>query len=193
MVDLIEQFLFFGFELVQLDGELAVLRQVNLGRMVEGGKRTVERLDVALGQAHYLSDVLQLVAQRRDLFKIERHHAAADATAAAIATNGLVGIHVRGLRSGCRPEALACATAVSLCNVYQVSPRRLRDTIAPGQCFFLWRSRRRSPEYGEGVHCPLRARNYDDDYDMFGVYYLLLRRECETVRNRYIIVGVGHR
>lgn len=76
MVDLIEQFLFLGLQLVQLDGELAVLGQVDGRRMVERGERAVERLDVALGQPHHLPDVLQLVAQRRDLLEIERHDVA---------------------------------------------------------------------------------------------------------------------
>jgi len=47
---------------VQLDGELSVLGQVDGWRMIERGKRAVERMDVALGQAHHFPDVLQLVA-----------------------------------------------------------------------------------------------------------------------------------
>lgn len=73
MVHLFEQFLFLGLELVQLDGQLAVLGQVYGRRMVERGERAVERVYVALGQTHHLPDVLQLVAQRRDLLEIERH------------------------------------------------------------------------------------------------------------------------
>lgn len=62
MVDLIEQFLFLRLELVQLGVEFAVLGQVDGRRMIEIGNRAVQRLDVALGQAHHFPDVLQFVA-----------------------------------------------------------------------------------------------------------------------------------
>jgi hypothetical protein len=75
MVNLIEKFLFLGFEIMQFDSELAVLGQVDRRRMVKGGERAVQRLDIAFGQAHHFPDVLQLVAQRGDLLEVERHDA----------------------------------------------------------------------------------------------------------------------
>lgn len=78
MVDLVEQLLFFGFELVQLDGKLAILSQVDGRRMVESRERAVQSLDVTLGQAHHFPHVLQFVAQRVDFLEIERHDGAAD-------------------------------------------------------------------------------------------------------------------
>jgi len=47
---------------VQLDSKLSVLGQVDGWRMIECGERAVQRMDVALGQAHHFPDVLQLVA-----------------------------------------------------------------------------------------------------------------------------------
>jgi len=48
---------------VQLARKLAVLGQIDGRRMIERGERAVQRVDIALGQAHYFPDVLQLVAQ----------------------------------------------------------------------------------------------------------------------------------
>jgi len=63
MVDLVKKLLLFGFQLVQLDGQLAVLGQIDRRRMIERGERTVQRVNIAFGQAHHFPDVLQLVAQ----------------------------------------------------------------------------------------------------------------------------------
>lgn len=85
---------------MQLDGEIAVLGQIDGRRVIERGKRTVQSVDVALGQAHHFPDVLQLVAQRGDLLEVERHDDAATAAAGSGFGFQAAGGSCRGLGIG---------------------------------------------------------------------------------------------
>jgi len=105
----VEQLLLLGLELVQLDGKLAVLGQVDGRRTVERGERAVQRLDVALGQAHHLPHVLQLVAQRRDFLEVKRHDAVVTtSTAAAAACTHRLPVKADGYTVGRTSWAGAC-------------------------------------------------------------------------------------
>lgn len=134
MVHLIQQFLFLGLELVQLDGQFPVLGLVD--RVFQVGEHAVQRVDVASGQPDHLLHVLQLVAQRRDFLEIERHDSTAGAAAATATATGLQAGRFTGPRKtgGLRG---ACATAAApsrrTCRLRFRRPTDKRETP-----FFCW-------------------------------------------------------